>query len=337
MPNYRKIIKSNIGILASVFFVYLVLHSVPLNSLATSLKNTHFSWLFLGFLCLLGAYLFRVKRSQIMLVSLNPSVSFLQSAIPYMISVAANNVLPLRAGDALRAVNFSKWLNIPSVSILAVMMVERLMDLLVIIATLGLMLFLFHPRSESGDILLHSSSTLLLLGAIAIVALLTFPNIMRLVAEWFLTLLSHFIPVLTQKLRLHTDNLFNTLTIMTHRPRLTLLLVYTGISWFLEACTFYAVAHSIPEVIYPTAGWLAMPVGTLSTILPSSPGYIGTFHYFVAMATKSLGNSMASSTAFAILIHLVLWLPVTVCGTLCFIYWAFKRKKLPATLLSTPK
>ena len=327
---YKKCIKFSIGLIASVFFVYLVLRSVSIQSLCTALDHINLSWFLWSPLCLLGAYVFRIKRSQIMLASLNPDLSFGRSAVPYMVSVAANNVLPLRAGDALRAVNFSSWLNIPTVSILAVMMVERLMDLLVIIAALGLALFLFHPRSNSGDILLHGSSTFLMLLAIAIIVLLLFPAVMRIPTEWCLKELARIVPTLVGKLRPHTDKLFCTLVLMAHRPRMTLLFGYTGISWFLEACTFFVVAHSIPEIANPAAGWLAMPVGTLSTVLPSSPGYVGTFHYFVTIAAKSLGNTTDASTAFAILIHLVLWLPVTLCGALCFVYWIIKRNTVPA-------
>ena len=112
---------------------------------------------------------------------------------------------------------------------------------------------------------------------------------------------------------------------------MALLLGYTVLSWFFEACTFYMVACAIPDLANPAAGWLAMPVGTLSTALPSSPGYVGTFHYFVTVAARVLGNDPDASTAFAILIHLVLWLPVTICGAVCFVYWTVTRSNsLPA-------
>lgn len=324
---YKNSIKVIFGIIASVFFVYMVLRSVSFESLIQALRNTQISWLSVGLLCLLGAYLLRIKRSQTMLASVNPTMTFARSAIPYMISIAANNVLPLRAGDALRAINFSSWLRVPTASILAVMLVERLMDFLVIISSFGVALFLFHPRSDTGDIVLHFSSTMLLLGAVGVVVLLVFPAVLRLPVMWLLSFLSRFVPSFVKKIRPHVDKMFHTLTVMAHRPRMALLFGYTGLSWLLEACTFYAVARSIPAVTNPAAAWLAMPVGTLATILPSSPGYVGTFHYFVIVATRALGNSAASSTAFAVLIHLVLWLPITVCGMACFFYWIFERHK----------
>ena len=322
-----KFIKFLIGITASFFFLYLVFHSLSLKSLTAALLDVKPVWLCSGLLCLVVAYLVRIKRSQVMLASLNANVSFARSAVPYMIAIAANNVLPLRAGDALRAINFSTWLKVSNVSVLAIMMVERLMDLLIIIASFGGALFLFHPQNEKGDILLHSSSTFLFVTAVCIVGLLLFPTLLRAPVEWVLNLVKRWAPRFEEKLRLHSDNLFNTLMLMTHKPRMALLLGYTGLSWFLEACTFYMIARAIPQMFNPNAGWLAMPVGTLSTALPSSPGYVGTFHYFVIVSAKALGNSTEASTAFAILIHLVLWLPITLCGALCFVYWTFKRSR----------
>lgn len=60
-----------------------------------------------------------------------------------------------------------------------------------------------------------------------------------------------------------------------------------------------------------------MPVGTLSTLLSSTPGYIGTFHYFVVPATELFGNT-AAAAAFALLAHLALWIPATIRETSAF-------------------
>jgi hypothetical protein len=66
----------------------------------------------------------------------------------------------------------------------------------------------------------------------------------------------------------------------------------------------------------PEAALLALSVGTLSTIIPSSPGYVGTFHYFTARAVSGFGASEVGATAFAILIHAILWLSITASGFL---------------------
>lgn len=323
--NYKRIIKFAIGIFTSIFFIALVLRSVSFENLAESLGSAKLDTLVVSIVLLVIAYVLRIKRSQIMLVAVNPNITFGRSAVPYMVSIAANNVLPFRVGDILRAINFSPWLGVSTASILAVMMLERLMDLLVIIGFFGGALFLFHAQESRELALQHSTALFLILGAVLIAGFLFFPMLLRSPVEWFMAVIKYFVPKLESKIRPFIDRIFRTLTVIVHRPLMLLLLGYTILSWLFEAYTFYMVACAIPNMVNPAAGWLAMPVGTLSTALPSSPGYVGTFHYFVTVAARALGNSPDASTAFAILIHLVLWLPVTLCGALCFVYWTIKR------------
>ena len=41
---------------------------------------------------------------------------------------------------------------------------------------------------------------------------------------------------------------------------------------------------------------------------------MGTFDYFTARAMTGLGNDAISATAYALLVHALLWLPVTLIG-----------------------
>ena len=48
--------------------------------------------------------------------------------------------------------------------------------------------------------------------------------------------------------------------------------------------------------------------------LAISPGYFGTFHVFAMMAAQAFGASASDAAAFAIVTHLLHWLPVTLTG-----------------------
>ena len=60
--------------------------------------------------------------------------------------------------------------------------------------------------------------------------------------------------------------------------------------------------------------WFAAATGTLATLSPSSPGYIGTFDYFAILGITAFGAHRAAATAFAVVVHAMLWLPVTIVG-----------------------
>jgi uncharacterized membrane protein YbhN (UPF0104 family) len=77
---------------------------------------------------------------------------------------------------------------------------------------------------------------------------------------------------------------------------------------------------------------LALPVGTLATLIPSTPGYVGTFDYFTVRAMSVLGNSISASTAYALLVHILLWLPPTLIGGLYLLLNPIKKHKASKVL-----
>jgi len=57
--------------------------------------------------------------------------------------------------------------------------------------------------------------------------------------------------------------------------------------------------------------------------LPGTPGHLGTFDFFAAEAMQAGGNAALAAAAFALLVHFVLWLPVTCAGGL----WLWRRHR----------
>jgi uncharacterized membrane protein YbhN (UPF0104 family) len=72
-----------------------------------------------------------------------------------------------------------------------------------------------------------------------------------------------------------------------------------------------------------------LPVGTLATVIPSTPGYAGTFDFFTARAMTASGNAAAAATAFALLVHVLLWLPPTIAGGIYLLLHPLARVEKP--------
>nr|WP_235953326.1 lysylphosphatidylglycerol synthase transmembrane domain-containing protein [Salipiger sp. PrR002] len=307
---------------ASVFFIWLVLRAIPLADLLAVLRSARPVWVMLAAAAFGVGYACRIWRWRLMLISHNPELRWSRCAVPFMVSIAANNVLPFRAGDALRTVAFTNWLGVPTAKVLATMLVERLLDLLCLLVALGLAMAIFGEHTP-GAVTLISWGALPLIGAsCAIVLLLLFPRWLQPPTQWGLGLLHRIAPAAAKTLGVQMDKLFHTLETLARRPRIALLLLWSLLAWSFEAVVFYAIACALPEMSETAAAWVAMPVGTLSTMLPSTPGYVGTFHYFVMKAAEALGNADIAAAAFAFLVHLALYIPATLWGGFCFAYWA---------------
>jgi hypothetical protein len=92
------------------------------------------------------------------------------------------------------------------------------------------------------------------------------------------------------------------------------LLLLSLAAWLLEAGVFASVAWSLG---LPASGsWSAMGAGTLGTLLPGSPGHLGTFDFFAMRGMMVHGVEGNLAAAYAVVVHVVLWLPLTALGVL---------------------
>lgn len=324
--RYRKPISLFTGCAVTAVFLWLVFRNLPFQEFLEALQSADPQWILIGLAFFAAGYLCRIWRWRQMLVQFNTSLSLGRCSVPFMISIAANNVLPFRAGDVLRGVAFAKWLGVPTARVLATLLVERLLDLLSLILALALALRLLSTGQMGLQSLFGWSAWGLFAIACAIGLFLLFSRLFERPVNWAIRRLLWRNQGLSNKIEEQIDHVFQTLASLANRTRMAKLMFWSLTAWACEACVFYAVARSLPDITEPIVAWLAMPVGTLSTMLPSTPGYIGTFHFFVIQVTEALGNPEIAAAAFAFLVHLALFIPATLWGGACFVYWIVTRR-----------
>ena len=99
----KKYLKLGIGIAIAAFFVWLILKNIDLNELAASFRQAKLAYIGAAVVVFFVGYACRIQRWRLMLTQENTQLRWSQCAGPFMASVAANNVLPFRAGDLLRS------------------------------------------------------------------------------------------------------------------------------------------------------------------------------------------------------------------------------------------
>jgi len=305
-----RAVKLGLGLIISAVFLYGTVRTVPLDKVGAALAGAKPQWIAisLGFIAI--AYSLKIYRWVTMLRSLGSTVSLGTAAVPFLGGVAFNNVLPFRAGDVIRVMAFQRFTGIPASGQIGTLVLERLLDLFVLMA------FLFATVTYlQTDVLDETLLTGLKLAALAVAAaILVFiaaPRSIRIVVRW----VEGRIP----KLRAAGEAFLRLSDAVATLSRPAFIARVTGISilaWLAEGGAFYSVGMALGIAATPEAALLALSVGTLSTIIPSSPGYVGTFHYFTARTVSGFGASEVGATAFAVLIHAILWLSITATGFL---------------------
>jgi uncharacterized protein (TIRG00374 family) len=309
-------------------FVWLISRQLETTELLVAFTGANFAWVFAGLLAFSIDYACRIERWRLMLTQDNQALTWQRCAGPFMSSFAANNVLPFRAGDVLRAFAFNDRLGVSSGIVVATLLVERLLDLLMVLVLLCSSLFFFDMIA--GSFVGIGVASLSLVVAVILVLLL-FPTSFGFLALYAGKLVEKIAPSIGGKVRNEIEKGLATLKHLSNGTTMLRLIAWSIAAWLAEGAVFWCASKALPSITNPLAVLLALPMGTLATLIPSSPGYVGTFDYFIVRALSGLGNDVPASTAFALLVHTMLWFPPTLVGGLYLLLRPTKTQITEAT------
>lgn len=323
MKSGRKAFKLILGLLITVLFSWLVLRHISWTQLRHAFANVHWAWVWLALFCFLLGYAARAERWRRMLVRVNPKLSWKDCIGPFMACFALNNLLPLRAGDIMRSFAFNAKFGVTSGTMIATLFVERLLDLLMVLLLLWIAL---HLTGADASIFGNIGGWTLAAIILLIILSLLFPGALAPLVRWSGGLLARLSPKIGARIEQEMLKTVDTLEYLSGKRAIALLILWSVIAWAAEGLVFYFCGKAMVSLSVISAVWLALPVGTLATVLPSTPGYVGTFDFFVFKAMSSMGNSTTASTAYALLVHFMLWLPPTLLGVPFWLSYSIRNK-----------
>lgn len=307
-----------VGIAIAVTFATLIARRMDWQSVRGVWRSANPALLALALAFLAAGVAARIARWWWMLRVLEPGLPFGACVRPFLISLAVNNTVPFRAGDVVRATGFRGELRAPAARVVGTLVVERLLDMLVLLT----LFFAGLLGVAAGAVPRAFVTTGALLGAAcvgAVLALVVAPGPLRRLLRGVLARERFAHSALARRLGEAADHFFDTLVLVQSPARALQLLALSFLGWGLEGGLYAAVAWALHTTVSPAGPWFAMTTGTLATLIPSSPGYVGTFDYFAMLGMMAYGAARTAATAHALLVHVLLWLPVTLAGALCVV------------------
>jgi glycosyltransferase 2 family protein len=309
----RASLRTAAGLVIAAAFLWLAFGRVDWSGIATAASEARPGPIVLGLVALAAGFTVRIVRWWTMLRALEPDLPLRACVRPFLLSLAINNTMPLRAGDIVRAVGFREALRSPTMRVVGTLLIERVLDLAVPV-TLFFVGLLAIPRGVIPGAFV-TTAALLGAGALFAVLVLVFaPTVLRAIVDRVASsdVLAH--RRWTPRLREAAHHLFDTFSLVRSPSRAIRLVSLSLLAWVLEGTMYACVAWSLHVGGSPIAPWFAAATGTLATLIPSSPGYVGTFDYFAILGLTAFGARRVIATAFAMIVHLMLWLPVTLVG-----------------------
>lgn len=318
----KRWLRPILGVLIAAVFVYLTVRRLEWAAVRQAWSSADPLFIALAVVALAAGYATRIGRWWVMLRVLDPELPYTSCVRPFLGSLAVNNTMPLRAGDFVRAFGFRGVLRAPPAKIVGTLVVERVLDLLVLLAIFFVGL-VGVARGAVPHGFITAGTILFVLSIAGILALVLAPRAVEwIVARILLGPLARSGKNpgrVTARLHQAAEQLFGTLTQVLTPSRAAGLLALSIVSWGLEGGVYVAVAASLRSHTAPFGPFFALATGTLATLLPSSPGYVGTFDFFAILGITAYGATRTAAAAFALLTHFVLWLPPTIVGALCFV------------------
>ena len=305
------------GLAIAALFVALLARRVDRQQVSLILAGASWPALVLAVIALAGDMTARITRWWWMLRPAQPELTWASCARPFLASLALNNTVPLRAGDVVRIFGFQRSLRAPAAHIAGTLLLERMLDLLILLAVLFATV-LGTPGVFPQPFLLLAYAA----GAVCLVVLLAItllPDRLTTMAE---AVAGRLLPVRWgSKVSQILAQLAESMSLLRSPRRAASLVGISVVAWMLEGAVFASALWSLHIAVPWPAAWLALAAATLATLLPSSPGYVGTFDYFASLGLTAYGAGRSAAAAFAVLAHLILWLPVTVAG-FSILFWS---------------
>ncbi|MDQ3413317.1 MAG: flippase-like domain-containing protein [Chloroflexota bacterium] len=237
-----------------------------------------------------------------------------------VVGYTANNVLPLRTGELVRAYLVRRRFGVRKTAALATIAVERLFD--------GLTMLGFIFAATTVISLTAALQHLALIAAAVFAAILLGMVVLTLGGDFRDRLLQLALgplpPALADRVERMAMSFLGGLGVLRRKGDLGLVGLTSIAAWGFEASMYWALARGfggeVAAVMSVPAALLTTGVANLATLVPAAPGYVGTFEAGVTLAvTGALGVSRGLALSYAILVHAVLWFPITAAGA--FVWW----------------
>ena len=300
-----------IGLAISIILVFVSFRALKLDEVMRGLQTANLWWLIPGMI----AYFISVGlRSWRWSALLNPykRISFSRLYPIVVIGYMGNNIYPARIGELVRAYVLRQKEGVPIAYSISTVFLERIVDGLVVAAfvLIGLPKVPNLPENMHSFVLIASGLFL-----VAIVVFVTLALAPKLADQLAYSVLSRILPAKLQPPILHFVQKFVEGAQCLRSPRDLIFIFLTSvIAWGFETLKYWFVMQAFSLNLSFVALMLLNGASNLATIIPSGPGFVGTYDAASIGVLTALGVDRDLAAAYTIVLHAALWLPVTLLG-----------------------
>lgn len=298
-----------IGLAVSAVFVGMLLFSVDLPQMAQALRQANYIWVIPA----IAVYFVSVAVRTVRYRYIVRSVRDVSSAALFpvlVIGYMANNLLPMRIGELVRAYVLSERHQVAKMAALGTVAVERLFDGLTLLGFLSVTVLVFGGEGLLTDLALVAAPVF---GAALVVFI--FALVAPDTAERLVDIFSRVLPGrFRARARALAWSFVEGLRSLRHPDAFAWVAATSVTAWLLEAVVYMLVGRAFGWQIGFGFYIMAVGAGNLAITAPSSQGGIGPFEFLVKAVMVLAGAPEAQAAAYSFAVHAVILVPASLLG-----------------------
>ncbi len=302
------LIKIVIGLSSTAIFLYFAIKGVDLWDLRHVILKTDYRYCLLAVGVTLVTYWIRALRWKLILRPVK-RVGFHDLFAATMIGFMANNILPLRMGELVKAFMLGTREKVQVSSVLATIVIERVFDGMAI-AVISFVVLLF----PGVPIWVRQAALgLLAFFLCALIPLIFLALYEKRLLPW-LSLRRGMRGKLGLKLNQIAAGFSQGVIILQNSWSVMMIGIFSVSLWLIHAAGFYFILLSLDMQLPAYAALVVLVYTSIAVMLPSAPGYIGTFQYFSVLALAAFAVPKEVALGYSLVLHASQWVPVTLLG-----------------------
>ena len=313
-----------IGFVIGGIALYVAFAGVEWRTVGSALAEANYGLLLAALPLLVTLLIMRAQRWRLLFFP-DTNIGLLSTFGALNIGYLAGLILPLQLGEVVRVYVLGEMAGVGKLRVLSTIAVERLLDVFVLLAFLGLLIpFVALPQAAlvTAALLL---GLVLAIGFVVAVAVLD-----RARFESWLERLLRYLPARVQGMaRSGSGSLLDGLSALSHPKILLSVLFWTVSSWATSAFVIYMMLRAFSLDVPVAAAPFLLVATTFGFFVPSLPAAVGVYD---AIAIRSLTTvfsvAQEPATSYALVAHALYMVPPMILGALFFWWYNLSLRRI---------
>ena len=306
-----------VGLALSALLLWLAFRDVNWHEVVAAVRQANIALVVLAVLVGNSMFLLRAIRWRPILAPVAPGLPIGTLWRATAIGMMANNILPARIGELVRAYALSRETTVTFSAAFASLVVDRVFDAVVVL--LLLVLSLFDASFPASTLILGrpianwagSGVIALVVVTLAIYAIVVFPDRLIGLYEIFARRVA---PRFEERGRVMLRSFAEGLSVFRHLWHFLAVFFWAVAHWLVQALAFWIMFKALGIQASFFAALFVQGAIVLLVSIPSTPGYFGPFEIAAVAGLHLYGIPESLAAAWALSYHILSLIPITLFG-----------------------